>query len=105
MRHLPYRKSEWSKSIALASVVFMLGALVLGMCCVQAQERDRLPKIGYLITSSPAGFAGRTDAFLQAMGDLGYQEGKKLVFESRYAEGELGLTIPESVLYRANRVK
>jgi putative ABC transport system substrate-binding protein len=87
MTEVPCRKSE--VSIAVASVVFTLGVFVLGMCIVQAQERDRPQKIGYLITSSPAGFAGRTDAFLQALGDLGYQKGKNLVFESRYADGDI----------------
>jgi len=55
----------------------------------EAQQREKLPRIGYLVTSSPSGFSARTQAFLQGLNDLGYHEGRTVILESRYAEGNI----------------
>ncbi len=54
----------------------------------QAQQPPKIPRIGFLITSSPAAIAPRIDAFLQGLRELGYVEGKNIVIEQRHAEGK-----------------
>jgi putative ABC transport system substrate-binding protein len=55
----------------------------------QAQQPKKVPRIGFLIGSSPAAIAARIEAFRQGLRDLGYVEGKNIVIEWRYAEGKL----------------
>ena len=55
----------------------------------EAQQREKPPRIGYLVTSAPSGFSTRTQAFLHGLNDLGYHEGKTVILESRYAEGNI----------------
>ena len=54
----------------------------------QAQQPTKIPRIGYLIGLSPAGFAVRLDAFRQGLRELGYVEGKNIVIEWRSSEGK-----------------
>ena len=56
---------------------------------VWAQQPGKVPRIGYLITSSPSAIAARMDVFQQGLGELGYVEGKNIVIERRHAEGKL----------------
>ena len=62
-------------------------AFALVGAAVQAQQPTKIPRIGYLITSSPAAIAPRMEAFQQGLRDLGYIEGKNIVIERRYANG------------------
>jgi putative ABC transport system substrate-binding protein len=52
-----------------------------------AQQRDRVFRIGILFSSTPASAKPQVDPFLQGLQELGYVEGKNVVFEYRYAEG------------------
>jgi putative ABC transport system substrate-binding protein len=54
-----------------------------------AQQPTTIPRIGFLITSSPSVIATRMDAFRQGLLELGYLEGKNIVIERRHAEGKL----------------
>ena len=56
---------------------------------LEAQQPTKVPRIGYLIASSPSAIAARTEAFRQGLRELGYVEGKNIVIEWRYAEGKL----------------
>jgi putative ABC transport system substrate-binding protein len=58
-------------------------------CSAEAQPRPNLLKIGYLAITSRAVDSPRIEAFRKGLSDLGYQEGKNFVIESRYAEGDL----------------
>ena len=55
----------------------------------EAQQPTKIPRIGYLTTSTPSTMAARTEAFRQGLRDLGYVEGKNIVIEWRSAEGKL----------------
>jgi putative ABC transport system substrate-binding protein len=54
-----------------------------------AQQAKKIPRIGYLTATSPSGLAYRVKAFRQGLREVGYEEGKNIVIEWRYAEGNL----------------
>jgi putative tryptophan/tyrosine transport system substrate-binding protein len=69
-----------------------LGALASGVLAapltVEAQQRPKIPEIGFLTGITPAGAVVLVDAFRQGMRQLGYIEGKTFVLEARYGEGK-----------------
>ncbi|HEU4341460.1 MAG TPA: ABC transporter substrate-binding protein, partial [Candidatus Binatia bacterium] len=67
---------------------FALSALLLALCLpAQAQQPEKIARIGYLNASSAPAVAHRKEAFLQGLRELGYVEGKNIIIEYRYAEG------------------
>ena len=77
------RRSIITEAVALCAmlVVFCLRA--------DAQQPNKIPKIGFLIVPSKAFFADRVEAFRQGLSGLGYIEGKTILIDYRYAEGQL----------------
>jgi putative ABC transport system substrate-binding protein len=55
----------------------------------EAQQSNRVPKIGFLVVPSRSFFADRMESFRQGLRSLGYVEGKNILIEYRYAEGKL----------------
>jgi ABC-type uncharacterized transport system substrate-binding protein len=53
----------------------------------EAQQPTRIPRIGYLSASSATEALTRTEAFRQGLRELGYVEGKNLVIDFQYANG------------------
>jgi len=51
------------------------------------QQPAKVARIGFLEASTPSAIAARVEAFRQGLRDLGYVEGKNVVIEYRYAEG------------------
>src|SRR4029453_16463025 len=72
------------KTITVLSLCAMLFAL-----CVpaSAQQPTKVPRIGYLTSASRTSESPRLEAFRQGLRDLGYVEGKNIVIEWRYADG------------------
>jgi len=70
-------------AMALCTVLFAL--------CVSAhaQQPTKIPRIGLLFTATPSAAAARIEAFRQGFRELGYVEGKNILIEQRYAEGQL----------------
>jgi putative tryptophan/tyrosine transport system substrate-binding protein len=67
----------------------VLSAMLVALCSpAEAQQPTTIPRIGFLITSSPSAIATRMDAFRQGLRELGYVEGKNIVIERRHAEGK-----------------
>jgi putative ABC transport system substrate-binding protein len=66
------------------TVMLLCVALIAG-----AQEPKKVPRIGYLIATSPSVIAARIEAFRQGLRELGYVEEKNIVIDYRYAEGKL----------------
>jgi putative ABC transport system substrate-binding protein len=68
-----------------------LGAVLLALSFpAEAQQPSKVPKIGFLVVPSRAFFANRIELFRQGLRSLGYVEGKNIVIEYRYAEGNQG---------------
>src|SRR5215470_19703575 len=69
---------------------FALCTIVLALCIpAQAQQPKKVPRIGYLTGASPSFEADRLEGFRQGLRDLSYIEGKNILVEYRYAEGNL----------------
>jgi len=70
-------------AVALCTVLFAL--------CISAhaQQPTKIPRIGLLFTATPSAAAARIEAFRQGLRELGYVEGKNILIEQRYAEGQL----------------
>src|SRR6516165_11148839 len=78
------RHSLVRQTIALCAVLFTL------CFSVEAQQPKKVPKIGFLVVPSRTFFAkNRIEPFRQGLQSLGYVEGKNVVIEYRYAEGNL----------------
>src|SRR5687768_8525663 len=68
-------------------ISFMLCSMLLAFCRpAHAQKQATIPRIGILRAGMPSG-DGASDAFLQGLRALGYVDGKNILFEIRYAEG------------------
>jgi putative tryptophan/tyrosine transport system substrate-binding protein len=67
--------------LALSAVLFALSLPAA------AQQSGKIPRIGFLNPNPAATVSGRMEAFRQGLRDLGYVEGKTIVIEYRYADG------------------
>jgi ABC-type uncharacterized transport system substrate-binding protein len=84
-------RSKVSSLIAQRSLLTLaLSALLFALCLpAEAQQPTKVPRIGYLNAVSPASVSDRIASFRQGLRELGYVEGKNIVIESRYADGNL----------------
>jgi ABC-type uncharacterized transport system substrate-binding protein len=76
----------------LISAIFLLETVSLA----DAQPTGKFHRIGFLELGSSAAAAGQIKAFQQGLREHGYDEGKDLTIEYRYADGKLDL-LPELV--------
>jgi putative ABC transport system substrate-binding protein len=72
-------------------ICLAVATMFLALCFpVQAQQSERLPRIGYLSRAAKPTAENpdlKAEAFRQGLRDLGYLEGKNIYIEFRYAEG------------------
>ena len=102
--------------IEFAGTAFFAWPLV-----ARAQQQDKIVRLGFLGFGTPVAAASRVEALRAGLRDLGYAEGKNLVIEFRWSgtveqptklelvinlrtAKAIGLTIPPSVLQRADQV-
>jgi putative tryptophan/tyrosine transport system substrate-binding protein len=71
------------------TVALLFSIALLHIHLAEAQEPSKIPKIGFLVVPSRTFFANRIESFRQGLQSLGYVEGKNVVIEYRYAEGNL----------------
>ena len=64
--------------------------LILISLSVEAQQAQRVYRIGFLGQTSPSDYSSQIAALRQGLRDAGYQEGATLSIEYRWAEGRLG---------------
>jgi putative ABC transport system substrate-binding protein len=72
---------------ALASILFA-GVFLAIAVTVEAQQPNKVPRIGFLSANSPSIILARVERFRQDLRELGYVEGKNIIVEYRYAEGK-----------------
>jgi len=65
-----------------------LSALLLALSFIaEAQQAKKVPRIGVLASTTPSSMKDTLDPFRQRLHELGYVEGKNIVFEYRWGEG------------------
>jgi len=68
---------------------FVLGAMLVALGLpAQAQQPEKVARIGYLAAASRTGMSHLTEAFLQGLREVGYVEGKNIAIEYRWADGK-----------------
>jgi putative tryptophan/tyrosine transport system substrate-binding protein len=69
-----------------------ISGLILAVACwpraAGAQQTGKLPTIGFLATSTPTAFAPWIAAFTRRLSELGWNEGRTVAIEYRFAEGQ-----------------
>ena len=71
-------------------IVLVLCAMPFALCrFAEAQQPTKVPRIGYLSGSSISANPPWREAFRQGLRELGYEEGKNIIIEWRFAEGKL----------------
>jgi ABC-type uncharacterized transport system substrate-binding protein len=68
-------------SLTLSAILFALGL------SAEAQQQKKIPRIGFLGNSTAALEENLVEPFRQGLHDLGYVEGKNILIEYRWAEG------------------
>src|SRR5262245_31313245 len=72
-----------------ARPAILLAVVLLAVAVVaEAQETEKIRRIGVLSGTSASLSAGRVQAFGQGLRDLGYFEGKNIAIEYRWTEGK-----------------
>jgi putative ABC transport system substrate-binding protein len=69
-------------------LLFSPCSMLLAPCSsAEAQQRVKVPRVGFLVDGSRSTHSTRVEAFRQGLRELGYVEGKNISIEYRYAEG------------------
>ncbi len=66
-----------------------VGALAMPLAALAQQLPARVPRIGWVVTGSPASHGISLAAFRDGLHNLGYTEGQNITIEYRWAEGNL----------------
>ena len=75
------------KQVGWSSI--LVGAVLLAVALLaEAQQPEKVPRIGYLVSSEPATESARSEGIRLALRELGYIEGQNIAIEYRYAEGK-----------------
>src|SRR5262245_47247098 len=79
----------------IKSLAFALCALLFGLSLsAEAQQTNKVPRIGVLNATSAASLTSRMAQFQKGLRELGYIDGKNVTIEYRYADGQLS-RLPE----------
>ena len=76
-------KKATAPSILLPMILLAVAAIA------EAQQPNKVPRIGYLAAGNPNTESARSEAIRLALRELGYIEGHNIAIEYRYAEGKL----------------
>lgn len=90
MRYIARQAMRQSLRVLFAFIL----ALSAGAAIAEAQQVGKIRRIGLLVSASPAAAAPFINAMGQSLSELGYQDGKDIAIESRFAEGNLN-RLPE----------
>ena len=68
--------------------ILVVAVLLAVAVRAEAQQPNKIPRIGYLSAVDPATDSVRSEPIRQALADRGYIEGQNIAFEYHYAEGK-----------------
>jgi putative tryptophan/tyrosine transport system substrate-binding protein len=70
--------------------VLTLSAMLFALCFpADAQQPNKVPRVGFLTGAPLSSQSARNEAFRQGLRELGYVEGKNIVIEWRSYEGKM----------------
>ena len=82
-------RSKYGRYGKNALVGLLIGLALASVHLAEAQQPNKIARIGLLFQSSPSFTSPQIEALRQELRELGYLEGKNVAFENRYAEGQL----------------
>jgi ABC-type uncharacterized transport system substrate-binding protein len=82
-----YSALRWGRAIVTILSLTLTIAIMVWAAIAQAQQRQKMPRIGYLSTRDPASESPRSQAVRIGLRDLGYIEEQNISIEYRYSEG------------------
>lgn len=71
-----------------AVIITLALGLLLAPLAADAQQAGKVPRIGYLATTTASSNAHGIEAFRQGLRELGWVEGRNIAIEWRWAEGK-----------------
>jgi putative ABC transport system substrate-binding protein len=74
--------------IARRKFISRLGGMTVALPLAARGQQPTMPVIGFLSSGSPGPFAHLVAAFRQALSETGYDEGRNVAFEYRWAESQ-----------------
>jgi putative tryptophan/tyrosine transport system substrate-binding protein len=75
------------KDMKIKTTVLTLCAMLFALCSsAEAQQAEKILRIGFLDNSTDSGSAVLWEAFLQELSKLGWIEGRNIIIEYRFAE-------------------
>lgn len=80
-------RPEYMLVVDRRGAIAALLPIACATCGAQAQPAPKRRRIGFLGTSSPTEYAPNLTAFLQGLREHGYEAGKNIVIDYRWAEG------------------
>lgn len=69
-------------------LIGLLGGTMVWPLAVRAQQLGKIFRVGCAYVGTPAAFQSLQEAFVSGMHELGYVEGKNIVYDLRYAEND-----------------
>ena len=79
------RIGKWTIGLALRVVTVLALVLLTAPLAAEAQKVGKVPRIGYIRAEAPP--AADIETFRQGLREHGYMEGKNIVVEYRWADG------------------
>ena len=67
-------------------ITLLGGAAVAWPLVARAQQSHKVPRIGVLLLGTPTSFAGRTQAFVEGLRDLGYVDGRTVAIKWKWGQ-------------------
>ncbi|MGH7926768.1 MAG: hypothetical protein ACREQV_03125 [Candidatus Binatia bacterium] len=70
-------------------LVLLAASALIAFDLVEAQQQSKIAKIGWLSSRPVSRPGGGSDVVRRELHELGYTEGKNILFENRFTEGNL----------------
>ena len=81
-------RSKQAGMVIKTVVVLLVGLALASVRLAEAQQPKKIPRIGFVTSGgNPSSPGLRVEAFQRGLRELGYVEGKNILIEYRYAEG------------------
>ncbi len=77
------------RTVLNLSIFLFATVIFVWINVAEAQQAEKVYRIGFLAGASPAAIPERVEAFRQGLRELGYVEGKNIVIEFHWAKGKL----------------